>query len=154
MADPPRRVAIQALKARLETITVANGYKTTVDTVSRLLKTWSEVGNESRIYIGIMAKREDYEYQPSDNVRVVFMVELICHVQGQDSAAARANKLDDLIDDIMRANDLDPNLTVATVPSVTMWRPVWSDSDEEDEYGGSTARVSLQLVYHRSQGGS
>lgn len=68
-----------ALETRLETITVAAGYRTTIDTVEKGYRDPSEVKSAERPYIGITFLREDYQDEPS---RVITMMRLAlaCYV--------------------------------------------------------------------------
>ena len=65
MATPSRKLIIDDLKTVLESITVGNGYKSTINTVEVLAKTWLQTSEVIRSWLGIVPQDTTYEHLPA-----------------------------------------------------------------------------------------
>lgn len=127
-------------------ITTGNGYNVSVVTVERLIKTWNEVHEGQKPWVGVVCNGEEYEWQPGGYARTIMDLSLICHV-AKDTQANMRIACDNLLDDlIVRFMKNDPGLN-GTATSIVLLR---SDTDEEDEHGGFTLRTDWEVVYNRT----
>ena len=102
MATPARKLILSNLQTTFESITVANGYKTTVVKVQALARGYADVKTGERPFIGYVPQAEQVEYQPFNRIRCTLNVSVIGHVSG-NSQSDRSAKLNDLIDDLIAA---------------------------------------------------
>lgn len=150
MATPTRRLVLQNIKTALETISIGNGYKTNVDTVEALGKSWAGVKPGEKPWLGIVPQRESLKFEYS-NIRVVLSVLIIGHVAGstQDD---RSSKLNDLLDDIIASINTDTtrdNNAISTTIST-----VETDEGAPDGDGDGSMVVTLNIAYFRGTGSS
>jgi len=150
MATPTRRLVLQNIKTVLETISTGNGYKTDVDTVEALGKSWATVKPGEKPWIGIVPQRESLKFEYS-NIRVVLSVLIIGHVAGstQDD---RASKLNDLLDDIIAAVNTDTTRDNNAISTTII--AVETDEGAPDGDGDGSMVVTLNIVYFRGTGSS
>ena len=150
MATPTRRLVLQNIKTVLETITTGNGYKTTIDTVEALGKSWAGVKPGQKPWLGIVPQRESLSFEYS-NIRVVLTLLVIGHVAGttQDD---RASKLNDLLDDVIAALNTDTtrdnNAISTTITSVE------TDEGAPDGDGDGSMVITTNVAYFRGVGSS
>ena len=150
MATPTRRLVLQNIKTVLDTISTDNSYKTDVDTVEALGKSWATVKPGEKPWIGIVPQRESLKFEYS-NIRVTLTVLLIGHVAGttQDD---RASKLNNLLDDIIAAMNADTtrgnNAISTTITTVD------TDEGAPDGDGDGSMVITMTVVYFRGTGSS
>jgi len=150
MATPTRRLVLQNIKTVLETISTANSYKTDVDTVEALGKSWATVKPGQKPWLGIVPQRESLSFEYS-NIRVVLTLLVIGHVAGttQDD---RASQLNDLLDDVIAALNTDTtrdnNAISTTITSVE------TDEGAPDGDGDGSMVITTNVAYFRGVGSS
>jgi hypothetical protein len=136
----------------LATITVANGYKTTVTTVERTIKGWDRIGIQGMPWIGVHVEDEEFEHHACSNViRSVLKVVIIAHVNAA-TQALRADAIADLQDDIIAAMNVDQTRAGnASSTYLTGAESDESDPDAIDSKGGQgTLMVRFDIVYFRT----
>jgi hypothetical protein len=147
MATPSRKLIIDNLKTTLESITVANGYNSTVNTVEVLAKTWLQVSEVVRPWLGIVPQETKYEYLPAGLVRSTMQISVIGHVPNGTYAEKR-DRLADLLDDLFAAVNVDTtragNAVSTTVSS--------AETDEGAPEAEGTIVIDLNVVYMRTTG--
>ena len=150
MATPTRRLILQNIKTVLETITTDNGYKTDLSKVEPLGKSWATVKPGEKPWVGIVPQRESLKFEYS-NIRVSLSVLLIAHVAGttQDD---RASKLNDLLDDIIAAINLDTTRGSNAISSTI--KTVETDEGAPDGDGDGSMVINMDLAYFRGVGSS
>tara|TARA_R110000824_G_scaffold186635_1_gene367897 strand:+ start:117 stop:569 length:453 start_codon:yes stop_codon:yes gene_type:complete len=150
MATPNRRLVLQNIKTVLETITTGNGYKTTIDTVEALGKSWATVKPGQKPWLGIVPQRESLKFEYS-NIRVNLTVLIIGHVTGttQDD---RATKLNNLLDDVIAA--LNTDTTRSNNAISTTITTVETDEGAPDGDGDGSMVITVDVVYFRGVGSS
>ena len=150
MATPTRRLVLQNIKTVLETISTANSYKTDVDTMEALGKSWATVKPGQKPWLGIVPQRESLSFEYS-NIRVVLTLLVIGHVAGttQDD---RASQLNDLLDDVIAALNTDTtrdnNAISTTITSVE------TDEGAPDGDGDGSMVITTNVAYFRGVGSS
>ena len=102
MATPSRKLIIDNLKTVLESITVGNGYKSTIKTVEVLAKTWLQTPEVVRPWLGIVPQETTYQHLPAGRVRSILKIDIIGHV-ANGSYAQKRERLANLLDDIFAA---------------------------------------------------
>ena len=151
MALPARRLILQNMKTVMESITVANGYKNTVNTVEAVAKGFSDTATGDKPWIGIFPQRETLSYEPCNNIRVVLTTLVLVHVSG-NTADDRASTLNDFLDDVIAAlgkdTTRDGNAVMTTVNSVE------TDEGDPDAYGNGSMVISTDIVYFRTTSSS
>ena len=147
MATPTRRLILQNVSTVLNTITTGNGYKTTVTKVEALGKSWATVKPGEKPWLGIVPQRETYNHQPGSLMRVTLSMLIIAHVTGttQDD---RASKLNDLLDDIIAAMNLDTTRNSNAIH--TTLKNVETDEGAPDGDGDGSMVASFDIVYLRT----
>ena len=106
MATPSRKLIVDNIKTTLEGITVAGGYKTTVAKVEVLAKTWLQVAEVVRPWLGIVPKETMYQHLPGGLVRSTFKIDIIGHVI-KGTYAEKRERLANLLDDQWAALNVD-----------------------------------------------
>jgi hypothetical protein len=147
MAVPSRKLIIDNLKTTLETITVANGYKSTVTKVEVLAKTWLQVSEVLRPWLGIVPQETRYEHLPAGRVRSVFRIDIIGHVSNGTYEEKRT-RLADLLDDLWGALNVDLTRGANAVNTMI----VKSETDEGAPEAEGTIVIGLDVVYMRTAG--
>ena len=150
MATTSRQLVLDNIDTVLKTITIAGGYKTTIDTVERTrgAKTWEEVPSSDRPYIGIVPGKEscpiDGGHFPFGRMRVTFHIDLICYVTGS-TAATRSNAISDFQDDIISVLNKDPTRDKNAMSTyVVDW-----ESDEGSTEDDGYLLVGVDIIYNR-----
>ena len=147
MSTPSRKLIIDNLKTTLESITVANGYKSTVNTVEVLAKTWLQVSEVVRPWLGIVPQETQYEHLPAGRVRSVLKISIIGHV-ANGTYEEKRTRLSDLLDDVWGAVNVD--LTRGANAVNTMITA--SETDEGAPEAEGTIVIDLNVVYMRTAG--
>ena len=150
MGTPVRRSILQNIKTVLGTITTGNGYKTTITTCEALGKSWATVKPGQKPWRGVVPQRESLKFEYS-NIRAVLTVLIIGHVSGttQDD---RATKLNNLLDDIIAAMNLDTTRGSNAISSTI--RQVETDEGAPDAEGDGSMVVTMDVAYFRGTGSS
>ena len=156
MATPNRTLIVNDIIETLRGISEANDvgasgqkYKRSVACVERLAKTWAQTKPQVRPWIGVVAGREQWAYQPGACVRVTLRVTLIAHdVTDKADPDRRAESLGDLLDDIAASLNVDTRrggaATMTTVKEV--------ETDEAAPEGGISMVIGVDVVYQRTTG--
>lgn len=101
MTTPAKQTIIEAIEAGLANITAANGYKSTVATVERVIRNPDEVSAAQRPWVGFVpANTERYELEGPGHIRVTMSLYIGAHVQAATEDlvdAAVTNLQDDII---------------------------------------------------------
>jgi hypothetical protein len=147
MATPARKLILSNLQTTFESITVANGYKTTVVKVQALARGYADVKTGERPFIGYVPQAEQVEYQPFNRIRCTLNVSVIGHVSG-NSQSDRSTKLNDLIDDLIAALNADP--TRGTNAINTKLVQFETDEGDPDARGDGSVLAQVQIQYERS----
>ena len=108
MATPTRELIVTNIVSTLEGITVAGGYKSTVSTVEVLAKSWLQVSQGIRPWVGVVPGITKYEHLPNRRVRSEFHIDLIVNVASGTHEEKR-ERLCDLEDDIWAALNVGHN---------------------------------------------
>ena len=147
MSTPSRQNIVSNLKTTLETITTSNGYDTDIATVQILAKSWLQVPQQIRPWLGIVPQETNYQYLPNGIIRSVFVVDIIGHV-ANGTADQKRSRLSGLIDDLFAALNVDTtrngNAVMTTVVS--------SETDEGDPESDGTLVLRINVVYMRTTG--
>tara|TARA_A100001391_G_scaffold199581_1_gene182798 strand:+ start:781 stop:1230 length:450 start_codon:yes stop_codon:yes gene_type:complete len=147
MGTPSRQNIVSNLKTTLETITTGNGYDTDVATVQILAKSWLQVPQQIRPWLGIVPQETNYQYLPNGIIRSVLVIDIIGHVANGTAEQKRA-RLSGLIDDLFAALNVDTtrngNAVMTTVVS--------SETDEGDPESDGTLVLRINVVYMRTTG--
>ena len=151
MVTPRRKLILDDYITALSGITIANGYKTTVVTVERVIKSWEGSKPGEKPSIGILPQREDITHEPSQQMRVDMTVVLVCHVIGT-SAADRYTKLNDLLDDVIVALNFDTSRNGQAVSTTIV--SVETDEGDDDALGDGTMVVHTRCVFYRTTAAS
>lgn len=152
MATPPRNLITADIAATLATITVANGYKTTVQTVDRVIKNWSEIGTEEFPWVGFCFPREQLTERVFGMVDVRMQGVIVGHINtGTD--LTRSNLLGNLQDDLIAALHVD---CTRGGNAITTLLKGDSENDEGDsatmDHRGGTGSLVLrfEVFYERT----
>lgn len=151
MGTPNRQLIIDNIKTTLESITVANGYKTTVHTVEILVENWETVGGNERPWIGFKPNSQTIETMPFNTMRARLPFSLVAHVNTASKALTKT-ALDNLHDDIIAAllSDITRGGN-ACFTTITSHDDDIGNSDSTDSRGvGGTLRVEFEVVYFRN----
>jgi hypothetical protein len=147
MATPSRKLIVDNLKTTLESITVAGGYKSTVTKVEVLAKTWLQVSEVIRPWLGIVPQETLYEHLPGELVRSVLHIDIIGHVSNGTYEEKRT-RLADLLDDVWGAINVDSTRGANAVSTMI----TKSETDEGAPEAEGTIVVGLNVVYMRTAG--
>lgn len=103
----PRKLAIlQDLVAALGTISIANGYRTDVETVEHGIRLWDEIKRDERPYLGVAALSWRYGNEMNGVYDVELVVKIAASVNGREGLEI-ATALDALEDDVIGALHID-----------------------------------------------
>lgn len=160
MGTPVREQLFDNMLWRLQQITTAGGYKTQVVTAERLLRTWSEVQEAEKPYVGIVDRGASYDQEHFNYLVVDRDISLVCYVQ-EDTQAAMAAAASDFLDDLIVAllnvdNGLSGSaggaaaMTAGDTPIITHIILEKDSGDEETEHGGYALRTDWSLRYSRT----
>jgi len=143
------------VKTVLETITVANGYRTNVELVEKVIRDWQDTGSGSRPWIGFMPQVQLFEAHSFGNLRVTLPILIAAHIVAATEDLAD-DALTDLEDDIVDALSLDTTRGGnATFTRLISQQDDIGDPDSTDHNGaGGTLVIKINVVYHRSPGSS
>lgn len=147
MGTPARKLILDNIGTVLNTITTGNGYKTDVTKVQALARGYADVKTGERPFLGYVPELETVEYLPFNHIRCTLTVRIIGHVSGQ-SQNDRSTKLNNLIDDIIAAVNLDP--TRGTNAINTKMGQFQTDEGDPDGRGDGSVLTTLSIVYERS----
>jgi len=147
MATPRRKLILDDYITALSGITIANGYKTNVVTVERVIKSWEGSKPGEKPSIGILPQREDITHEPSKQMRVNMTVLVVCHVTGT-TIADRYTKLNDLLDDVITALNFDTSRNGYAVSTTVI--AVETDEGDDDALGDGSMVVHTQCVFYRT----
>lgn len=121
MPDPLRLTILNAYVSKLQGITVAAGYRNTVDTVEILARGFDDqlAGKGKRPYIGVIPMRESATDEPGGRNVVEWSVDILAHVDvATRTPLGVATVCENITNDIRRALYADPQLGVSGVHMV------------------------------------
>ena len=147
MATPSRKLIIDNVKTVLESVTTGNGYKSTVSTVEILAKSWLQVAQVIRPWIGIVPGLTKYEHLPARQVRSVFQIHVIVHVANGTQAQKR-ERLCDFEDDIWAALNVDTTRSANAISTTV----IETETDEGDPESDGTMVMTIEVAYMRTTG--
>ena len=155
MGTPARNLIIENVATTLAGITVAGGYKTTVATVSRVIKNWNDVLSSEFPLVCFAFPREVIAQRPFGLMEMRLRGHVIGHVNtGTD--ALRSDLLSNLQDDIIAVLNVDPTRNGNAV-STSIGQPAGDgETDEGDpdtmDTRGSTGTLVLpiEVFYERT----
>ena len=147
MAVPSRKLIIDNIKTTLEAVSTASGFKSTVNTVEVLAKTWLQTSEGVRPWLGIVPQQTDYQHLPGDLVRSKLRIDIIGHV-ANGTYEQKRERLANLLDDMFAALNADTTRDNNAV-STTI---VQSETDEGAPDSEGTIVVSIDVVYMRTTG--
>lgn len=155
MGTPLREAILDDVQTTLEGITVANGYKTTVVTVERVIRHWGDVGSSLRPWLGYMSQPQRFTHQPFGQMRTVMPLYIAGHITASTKAAAAA-ALTNLEDDIIAALEADTTRGGnAVMTHIISQQDDAGDPDTVDSQGVSgTLELIAEVVYQRDTGSS
>jgi hypothetical protein len=151
MGTPARTSILSNLSTTLASITTGNGYNTTVLTVENEAKTWGDVPESQKPWVGYVPVAEVLQFLPGDQVRVELPLDIICHVSGTTSSD-RSTKLNNLLDDVIAALSVDTtrgsNAISTTVLSVD------TDEGAPGAYDQGSMVLRVEVAFMRTSGQS
>jgi hypothetical protein len=154
MTATRRQAILDDIATTLATITVANGYRTTVDTVERVLRQWDDIKPGARPWLGFGPNPEAPDvvvHSPSNRLDVRMEV-LIAGCVEAESGAARTAAVSDLVDDVIGALYADIRRDGNAIS--TMMIDLASDEIHPDSHvhdGGTAYFVSRWAIqYYRT----
>lgn len=152
MATPVRELILSNISTVLATISVANGYKTNVTTVSRSLVSWGDIGASQMPWLGFAPVGQSTAgYKPNHLLDVRLPVTIVGHVSSQ-AGAPKSQALSKLEDDIIAVINADTTRGGNAIR--TNWQGTQTDEgnpDSDDHRGGSgTLVMAFEVMYQRS----
>lgn len=152
MATPVRRLILDNIATVLATVSVANGYKTNVETVARTLVSWGEIGAAQMPWVGFAPIGQSIpSYKPNGVINVTLPLTIVGHVNSR-SGATKTEELADIEDDLIAAMDADTTRGGNAIR--TNWLGTQTDEgnpDSDDHRGGSGTLVMMwEILYQRS----
>lgn len=152
MTTPARELILDNVNAVLATISIANGYKTDVETVARTLVSWSDIGAAQMPWVGFAPiNQSSVEYKPNQLLKVRMPVTVVGHVNVL-AGELKTQALAKLEDDIIAVVNLDTTRGGNAIR--TNWQGTQTDegsTDSDDHRGGSgTLVMSFEVLYERS----
>ena len=151
MGTPRRRSILSNIGTTLNTISVANGYKTNVATVEAVGKSWGDMGTGEKPWVGYAPGRETLEYFPFNDIKVALSVTLICHISAS-TQAARSSQLNDLLDDVIAVLSVDTTRGGAAISTTV--NTVETDEGSPDANGYGSMLITLTVSYLRTTSSS
>jgi len=150
MGTPPKESILDNFQTTLEGITIANGYKTDVETVERLIKEWHSVGAGLRAWVGYMPQVSTFKYYAFGQLRVTMPIIVAAHVNAATKALA-SEAITNIEDDILAAISADTTRGgFATMTHLISQQDDIGDPDSIDSQGaGGTLTMTFNVVYHR-----
>lgn len=156
MGTPRRKDILDNIKTTLEGITTGNGYKTTIDTVERVVKEWDSVGPGSMPWLGYMARQDRLQYLPGSVIRCTLPVTVVGHVLGTSPSNA-SELLNNLIDDVIAALSSDQTrggFAIATTVISHETDEGDPDALPDSRGGAGSLVVDVEVTYDRTTGSS
>jgi len=147
MATPVRKLIIDDIKTTLETITTGNGYKSTASTVEVMAKSWLQVNEAIRPWLGIVPGSTKYEHLPNRLVRAIFQLHIIVHV-ANGTLEQKRESLNNFEDDIWAALNVDTTRGLNAV-STTI---IETETDEGAPETEGTMVITADVVFMRTTG--
>lgn len=145
MATPYRKAILNNLISTLQTITVLNGFDTTVALVELQAKVPEQVPPDKKPFIGVVPLKEHYEYLSNRQFRITWEIGLILQIK-DTTFELRSTTLNNFIDDVINALHLD----ITRSGNAVMTKIVSIETDEADVTSSGTAEIMLNVVYNRT----
>tara|TARA_R100000808_G_scaffold14529_1_gene34233 strand:- start:6438 stop:6908 length:471 start_codon:yes stop_codon:yes gene_type:complete len=152
MATPVRELILDNINTVLNTISIANGYKTDVTTVERALVSWGDIGSAQMPWVGFAPiGQSSVEYKPNHLLHVRLPVTVVGHVSVR-SGAAKTEALAALEDDVIAVINADTTRGGNAIR--TNWQGTQTDegnTSSDDHRGGSgTLVMAFEILYQRT----
>lgn len=152
MATPVRELILDNINTVLNTISIANGYKTDVTTVERTLVSWGDIGSAQMPWVGFAPiGQSSVEYKPNHLLHVRLPVTVVGHVSVR-SGAAKTEALAALEDDVIAVINADTTRGGNAIR--TNWQGTQTDegnTSSDDHRGGSgTLVIAFEILYQRT----
>jgi hypothetical protein len=152
MADSKRKLCLANLKAALDLISVANGYKTNMTTVGKQAIDWDSVHADFGLpVVCIVPGQVRYENRSNDIMTATQTVSLeFCYAAPTQDAAWDTG--DDIIDDLIAAVMVDPTRGGdALHTTVVDAQTDAGNPDLQDSRGGTAAGImTLEIMLSRA----
>ena len=148
MATPARRLILDDVKTVLATITVANGYKSTVKTVEALGKGFADTPVGDKPWAGVYPQQESFSFESGGLIRVTLTLLVMVHISGA-TVDDRSTALNNLLDDVIAA--LGEDTTRGSNAVMTTITTVETDEGDPDAYGNGSMAITAEVVYFRTQ---
>lgn len=159
MAVTNRQAILDDIAARLVEITNANGFRTEVAKVDRVLREWSDVGSGEKPWLGFAPDPDNDEtviHHPTPQMRMQMHFLVVGHVDaepGSDKTSQLSDLVDDVIaklyEDIGRGRDAN-NLPHAVLTQLEGYVTDEGHPDSTDSQGGNGTFVSRwRTTYNR-----
>ena len=151
MGTPARTSILSNLGTTLATITTGNGYNTTVVEVENEAKTWADVPDSKKPWVGYVPIAEVLQFLPGNQVRVELPLDVICHVKGNTNAD-RSTKLNNLLDDVIAALNVDTTRGSNAISTTVLS----ADTDEgaPGAVGQGSMVLRIEVAFMRTSGQS
>lgn len=147
MATPSRKLIIDDIKTALESIQISNGYKSDVTKVEVLAKTWLQVSEVIRPWLGIVPQKTTYQHLPGGLVRATMQLDIIGHV-ANGTYEVKRERLANLLDDVWATLNVDTTRSRNAV-STTVFE---TETDEGAPETEGTIVVGVNVVFMRTTG--
>ena len=139
---------LAAILGGLQGITLANGYSMDVVTVEKVLKSWEDVPDSKKPWIGFAPDVERYEYQPTHRIRCFLDLRLIAHVS-EKTVDERYEALENLSDDVIRALRQSV-IRSGCADSITLTE-LQTDEADPLAFGAGSFTMLFRLSYTRTE---
>ena len=139
---------LAAILAGLQGITPAGGYLTNVVQVEKLLKSWDDIPESKKPWLGFAPEVERYEYQPNHLIRCFLNLRLVAHV-AEKTVDARYTALENLTDDIIRA--LRQSVVRGGCADSITLQELQTDEADPSAFGAGSCSMLFLITYYRTE---
>lgn len=164
MGTPARTSILADIAATLATITVANGYKSTVAQVDRYLRDYDDVDASDKPWLGFFPGPERAEHRFGGCITMTLPVTIVGHVSVASTGAetvdqtARTVALSNLQDDVIAALSADirrgGNAIETRLSGIASQTDEGVPEHESDAGGSASIQLTFEVVYDRTTGSS
>lgn len=148
MGTPARTNILLDIQSVLGTITVVNGYKTTVVTVEPTFRSRDDVSIAERPYLAFGLGKETVDHDAFNTMRVVAPL-VIVGLVSSSSWTTRSELLNKLIDDVVAALSADPQ---RNSNAISTYFKGWETDEADPDAGadGGACIIEGEIHYYRS----
>ena len=151
MGTPRRTNILLDVKATLDTIIVANGYKTATVTVEQYVRPYEDVPQAQRPYIGFATGMEIPEHRPFGGMHWTIPVVVVGYVYASDWTA-RSAAINNLVDDVIAA--LETDTTRGGYAISTSIKGLETNESDPDSQGDGYLIMDFEIAYERTTSAS